>query len=214
MFTGLIEELGTVQALRPRGQTVRLEVRAEQVLSDLQIGDSICVNGACLTVTERLPMGFACEVVSETLQRTNLGRLRPGDEVNLERPLRADGRLGGHFVQGHVDGLGTIARMVRQGEEVLCEIRAPAEVLRYVVPKGSIAVDGVSLTVVERLPTGFTVALIPHTLAATTLGRRQMGEVVNLEADILAKYVAAAVEQTAPPSATITPEFLAEHGFK
>lgn len=221
MFTGIVEELGVVVNLQPRGEIIRLRLRAEQVLREVQMGDSVCVNGVCLTVTEQAGQQAVFEVMPETLERTNLGFLRAGDRVNLERALRLDGRLGGHLVQGHVDGMGTIQERIPQGSTVFWKIAAPPEVLRYVVPKGSIAVDGISLTVIGRQPQGFTLATIPHTLAQTTLGFRKVGERVNLEADILGKYVEAFLrpreEGPSPghqePSSPLTWAFLAEHGF-
>lgn len=214
MFTGLVEELGTVQRLEPRGGSLRLRIGAREVVRDLRVGDSLCVNGVCLTVTAYDPGGFVCDVMEETLRRTNLRDLKLGERVNLERALRADGRFGGHLVQGHIDGLGTIAqRLPRQGS-VLWEVAAPPEVLRYVVPKGSIAVEGISLTVIDRRPASFTFATIPHTLAVTTLGRRQVGQTVNLEADILAKYLESLLRERIDPGQGLTWEFLAEHGFQ
>jgi len=214
MFTGLVEELGTVWRVEPRGGSLRLWIGAREVVRDVHVGDSLCVNGVCLTVTAFDPEGFVCDVMEETLRRTNLRGLRPGEPVNLERALRADGRFGGHIVQGHVDGLGIIAqRRPRQGS-VLWEVTAPPAVLRYVAPKGSIAVEGISLTVIERRPASFTFSTIPHTLAVTTLGHRQVGQTVNLEADILAKYLESLLRARLDPGPGLTWEFLAEHGFK
>lgn len=159
------------------------------MLDDLAIGDSVAVNGACLTVVERDGTSFAVEATLETLRRTNLGRLTAGDGVHLERPLAANGRFGGHIVQGHVDAVGILAGRRPEGDAVIASCTASDEIMRYVVPKGSIAVDGVSLTVVEAGRGGFTVALIPHTQRATLLCEKPLGWPVNLEADILAKYV-------------------------
>ncbi len=178
MFTGLIEELGSLWAR----DGSRFTFAADVVTVDAKVGDSIAVNGCCLTVVSFGPGTWSADVVDETLSRTNLGRLEPGDRVNLERPLRLTDRLGGHVVQGHVDGLGGV---VRPAPEL--EVRTPDT--RYLVEKGSVAVDGVSLTVVEVVDDRFRVAVIPHTGAATTLGRVQPGDTVNLEFDILAKYV-------------------------
>lgn len=189
-----------------------LRVRAERILDDLQIGDSVAHDGVCLTVVERDGRDYVCEIMRETLARTTLGEKRVGARVNLERALSASGRLGGHFVQGHVDAVGVLRSIRREADWVVHAITAPPEVLRYVVRKGSIAVDGVSLTVAERLPDGFEVALIPHTLAATTLGERRVGERVNLEADILAKYVEAALAERRQGS-PLSLEWLAEQGF-
>ncbi|NUQ01013.1 MAG: riboflavin synthase [Armatimonadetes bacterium] len=213
MFTGIIEELGSVVALERRGNLVRLRMRAGVVLSDARLGDSISHNGVCLTIAELSPPTYACDIMQETLRRTTLGSLRVGEAVNLERALAAGGRFGGHFVQGHVDGVGQLAAITREAEWVTYAVTAPPEVLRYVVAKGSIAVDGISLTVVEKLADRFTVSLIPHTLGLTTLGGRRVGETVNLEADVLAKYVAAALGVDRGGGGTITLEGLAEQGY-
>lgn len=180
MFTGIVEELGRLR----RRDGARFEFDATAVLEDAKVGDSICHNGCCLTVVDIGAGWYAVDAVDETLGRTNLGDLRPGDLVNLERPLRPADRLGGHIVQGHVDGVGEVLHPAPD-----LEIRAPAELRRYLVPKGSIAVDGCSLTVVRTTAEGFTVAVIPHTARVTTLGIRRPGDRVNLEVDVLAKYV-------------------------
>jgi riboflavin synthase len=180
VFTGIVEEMGRVR----RRQGGRFEFDAAVVITDAAIGDSIAVNGCCLTVVELGDEWFAVDAVDETLARTNLGWLAPGDPVNLERPLRLADRLGGHLVQGHVDAVGAIVTPAPD-----LRIRAPEAVLRYVVEKGSITVDGASLTVVSVLDDGFTVAIIPHTERATTLGQKGTGQLVNLEVDMVAKYV-------------------------
>jgi riboflavin synthase len=195
MFCGIVEEVGEVRAVRQRGQIVELTIAARKVLEDIRPGDSVAVNGTCLTVTERTGDAFQVELAPETLRRTNLGDLQPGDGVNLERSLRADGRIGGHFVQGHVDGTGQVLELIPEGESVMARFSAPPAVMRYVVPKGFIAVDGVSLTVVEPAEDSFTVALIPYTLAHTIAGQYQVGDRVNLEADILGKYVEQLLQQ-------------------
>jgi riboflavin synthase len=190
MFTGIVEELGTVRGVHPIGGGARIEIAATQVLDDTSIGASIAVNGCCLTVVELGEGGFAADAVTETLSRTQLGDLEPGDAVNLERPVRLADRLGGHLVQGHVDAVGTIRSRDPQADgSQRVEFTAPPQVVRYVVEKGSITVDGVSLTVAELLDDGFAVAVIPHTLAVTTLGTKQLDDPVNLEVDIVAKYV-------------------------
>jgi riboflavin synthase len=189
MFTGLVEEAGRVAEIVPGAAGARLSVAAEAVLAGLAVGDSVAVNGACLTAVEVTGDGFAVDCVAETLRRTALGALAPGDRVNLERPVRLGDRLDGHLVQGHVDGVGTVRAARAEGEGAVLEIAPPAGLLRYVVEKGSIAVDGVSLTVAARLPDAFTVALIPHTIALTTLGPGAVGRAVNLEVDVVAKYV-------------------------
>lgn len=180
MFTGIVEELGRVRA-REGG---RFTFEAGVVLEDCAVGDSIAVNGCCLTVVDLGDGWWAADAVDETLSRTNLGDLSPGDPVNFERPVRVTDRLGGHIVQGHVDAVGEVIAPAPD-----LRIRMPAELCRYVVEKGSIAVDGCSLTVVDALDDGFTVAVIPHTTAVTTLGLRRPGDTVNLEVDLVAKYV-------------------------
>ncbi len=190
MFTGIIRELGTVRAVRA-GASGRLSVDCSDVLSDAQVGDSIAVNGCCLTVTELHdgPRGFSADLMGETLERTALGRLDAGDPVNLEPALRAGGRLDGHLVQGHVDGVAEVTEITDLGEWTAMTFTLPPAVAPYVAEKGSIAVDGVSLTVTSVSDTTFAVGLIPHTLAVTTLGRLHPGDAVNLEADVVAKYV-------------------------
>ena len=180
MFTGIVEELGTVRS-RDGG---RFAFTAGVVLEDAKIGDSIAVNGCCLTVVEVGEGYWVADAVDETLSRTNLGDLAPGDPVNLERPVRVTDRLGGHIVQGHVDAVGEVVEAAPA-----LKVRMPEHLARYVVEKGSITVDGCSLTVVDALDDGFTVAVIPHTAEVTTLGRRKPGERVNLEVDLVAKYV-------------------------
>ncbi|MHB1534234.1 MAG: riboflavin synthase [Acidimicrobiales bacterium] len=184
MFTGIVEELGRVQAVDRSGDVTRVVFAAPVVAADARIGDSISVDGCCLTVVECGGGWWVAQAVGETLGRTTLGALGPGDVVNCERPVRASDRLGGHLVQGHVDGVGTIV----SGAPDL-RVAAPPEVMPYLVPKGSITVDGCSLTVVKVLDDGFTVAVIPHTAVVTTLGRKGPGERVNLEVDVVAKYV-------------------------
>jgi riboflavin synthase len=189
VFTGIIEELGTVAARQSLPDSARLTVLAPAAAAAAAVGDSIAVNGVCLTVVTTGGGGFTADVMQETLARSSLGALAPGDRVNVERPVSPTGLLGGHVVQGHVDGVGTIlAREVAPHWELL-RIALPEELGRYVVSKGSITVDGVSLTVVDVDDGGFTVSLIPTTLALTTLGRKGPGDPVNLEVDIIAKYV-------------------------
>ena len=189
MFTGIVEELGTVAAVEDQGDAIRLTVRARTVLDDVHLGDSISVNGCCLTVVSAAGELWTADVMQETLDKTSLRDVRPGDRVNLERAVTADKRLGGHIVQGHVDAVGSIlARSPSEHWEVV-EVAMPETLGRYLVDKGSITVDGVSLTVVEAGPTSFTVSLIPETLARTTLGTKQPGDLVNLEVDVIAKHV-------------------------
>ena len=202
MFTGIVEELGRVRRVTPNEGGARLVIDARAVLDDAALGASIAVNGCCLTVTDFDTGSFAADAVIETLARTNLGDLGPGDPVNLERPLRLADRLGGHLVQGHVDATGVVRDRAPQPDgSTMVTIEAPDPVLRYVVHKGSITVDGVSLTVARTGDDVFAVALIPHTLAVTTLGERAIGTRVNLEVDLVAKYVEALVA-TAPNGET------------
>ncbi|WP_254509607.1 riboflavin synthase [Anatilimnocola floriformis] len=189
MFTGLVEELGTITAVVPQGAAVELSLRAPLVASDAALGDSIAVNGCCLTVVRRDNDLLTFEAGSETLSRTNLGKLQPGSRVNLERSLKVGDRLGGHYVSGHIDGLGALDVRREEGPWAFLWFRLPRELSRQLAAKASIAVDGVSLTLVEVTNDSFSVALIPHTLAVTTLGALKPGDAVNLETDLLAKYV-------------------------
>ena len=189
MFTGIVEELGTIEAVEEQGDAIRLTVRAEQVLSDAALGDSIAVNGCCLTVTDIADGTWTADVMAETLDKTSLAGSRPGDRVNLERAVTPQTRLGGHIVQGHVDGVGEVLRRSPSKHWEVVEISLPTALARYLVAKGSITVDGISLTVVQVGDASFTVSLIPETLARTTLGQRAVGDRVNLEADIIAKHV-------------------------
>ena len=194
MFTGIVEEVGAVASVRPGG----FSIRASKVLEALDIGDSVSVNGACLTVTDLGPGSFSVDVVPETLRRTNLGSLSEGSPVNLERGVRAGGRLDGHIVQGHVDATGRIESIGEDGDAVMVTIEAGPPVMRYVVEKGFVAVDGVSLTVVGCDEERFSVTIIPHTRKHTIMGSRTRGDEVNLEVDILAKYVERLVRHGSP----------------
>ena len=201
MFTGIVEELGVVEALVDQGDAIRLTVRGPHVTLDAGLGDSIAVNGCCLTVAERDQETFTADVMRETLDKTSLGVLAVGDRVNLERAVTPQTRLGGHIVQGHVDGTGKVVSRTPSEHWEVVEVSLPADLARYVVAKGSITVDGISLTVVDVRPESFTVSLIPETLARTTLGTKQPGEPVNLEVDVIAKYV----ERLLTPSAEDRP---------
>jgi riboflavin synthase len=190
VFTGIVEELGAVEAVERQSDAVRLTVRAATVLEDAGAGDSIAVNGCCLTVAERTDATWTADVMAETLAKTGLGSLVAGDRVNLERAVTAGTRLGGHLVQGHVDAVGQVVRREPGEHWDVVTISMPADLAPYLVDKGSITVDGVSLTVVEAGDDAFTVSLIPETLRRTTLGFREPGAVVNLEVDVIGKYVA------------------------
>ncbi len=193
MFTGIVEETGTVHSIKPTGKSIELSVRMSLCGRGLKVGGSLAVNGCCLTavrVTGRGRQKLArFDLLQETWQRTNLQFARPGSLVNLERPLRTDGNLGGHFVTGHIDGLGRITRWERMGQDHVLDLAAPPEVMRYIVPKGSVAVDGISLTVAAVQKRGFRIWIIPHTYEVTALRERGVGDAVDLEADLLGKYV-------------------------
>jgi riboflavin synthase len=189
MFTGLVEAIGIVDAVRPEGPGLRLLLRAAEIASGTKLGDSIAVNGCCLTVVEKTGEILGFDAGSETLSRTNLGKLLPGSRVNLERSLKVGDRLGGHYVSGHIDALGTLERVKEEHPWAFYWFRVPPDLSRQMARKASIAVDGVSLTLVDVEPGLFSVALIPHTLEATTLGKLIPGDAVNIETDILAKYV-------------------------
>lgn len=193
MFTGIVEETGAVERIEPAAKSIELTVRATVCGRGLKVGSSLAVNGCCLTVVKVASRGKSklaqFDLLKETWERTNLQFARSGSLVNLERPLRADGNLGGHFVTGHIDGVGTIMRWERLGQDHVLDIAAPPEVMRYVVFKGSIAVDGISLTVAGVEAGGFRIWIIPHTYEVTALRERQVGGAVNLEADLLGKYV-------------------------
>lgn len=215
MFTGIVEEIGTIRAVRRGAHSSVLSIGAELVLSDLKVGDSVAVNGVCLTATGRDRDGFTADVMHETLDRSSLGTLVPGSSVNLERAMAADGRFGGHIVSGHIDGTGTVAATRRDDNAIWYIIRTEPKLLRYVVEKGSITVDGISLTVASVEAGQFSVSLIPHTAAVTVLGQKRQGDVVNLETDILGKYVEKLLQPQAevPSGRGITLEFLAQNGF-
>ena len=198
MFTGIIETVGIIEGIEPGDDLTRLLIGAESIADGVKLGDSVAVNGGCLTVTSIRDGRFAFEAIPETMERTSLGDLKVGSRVNLERAMRAGDRLDGHIVQGHVDGIGTIRQVIQDGNDVRLQIDCEPELADCVVEKGSIAVDGVSLTVAALLPSGFEVALIPHTLEVTTLSDRQIHDRVNLEADVLGKYVKRYLERLLP----------------
>lgn len=219
MFTGIVEELGSVKRISRGARSVKLEIAATKVIEDAHVGDSICTQGVCLTVTELGSGSFAADVMHETLSRSSLGSLAVGDPVNLERAMPVGGRLGGHIVSGHIDGTGRIVRVKNDGNAVWYTVSAGPELMRYIVEKGSIAIDGISLTVARVSDASFAVSTIPHTGEMTTLSARREGDVVNLECDIIAKYVEKLMRPREPagesPGGTsgITMELLAENGF-
>jgi len=216
MFTGLVEELGKVKTVARGPLSIRLTVSAKKVLADVKQGDSIAVSGVCLTVVESGDTWFTADVMPETVDRTALAGLKTGDTLNLERALRVGDRLGGHIVSGHIDGVGTIRSKQQNDNAVIIKIEADAQIMRYIVVKGSIAIDGISLTVVEVGSDWFTVSLIPHTAAQTTLGLKRSGEPVNLETDIIGKYVEKLMgpgPDKPPGKSGLTGDFLQQHGF-
>lgn len=215
MFTGIIEEIGALLGVRRGPDSAQLVIEAKKVLEGSQIGDSIAVNGVCLTAIRFDNRQFTADVMAETLAKTNLGLLHNGDKVNLERALRLGDRLGGHLVSGHIDGVGTITRQERHDIATLVTVRAPKEIMRYIIKKGSVAIDGTSLTVVDLENEHFRVSLIPHTAHATVLGLKRVGDTVNLEADIIGKYVEKLVspQDNTGRESRVNMGFLAEHGF-
>ncbi len=206
MFTGIVEAIGRVTSAQPRN----LVITASQVLQGMELGGSIAVNGVCLTITNFNSNSFSVDIMPETLRRTNLGLLCAGDEVNLERPLTPEKQLGGHLVQGHIDDMGRVTSVTWDGEAMLIRLEAPPEAMRYIVRQGFIAVDGVSLTIVDYDVSSFLVSIVDYTRKHTTLGSKQVGDLVNLEVDIIAKYLERLSQAHTPG---ITVDFLQEHGF-
>ncbi|MEQ8197600.1 MAG: riboflavin synthase [Clostridiaceae bacterium] len=217
MFTGIIEEIGVIEEVKKAGAGSRIKVRAEKVMKDTKLGDSISTNGVCLTVTDFWSNGYYADVMAETMRRSSLGDLKPGARVNLERALRLNDRLGGHIVSGHIDDVGTIADIKRESNAVWITIAAPADVLKYVVEKGSVAIDGISLTVACVDNEVFKVSIIPHTGEETTLLKKGKGERVNLECDVLGKYVEKLLSfnkgKEEKKKSSLTMDFLLENGF-
>ena len=220
MFTGIVEEMGVIRGIRKNRESAVVSVKAAKVLEDLKIGDSVAVNGVCLTVVEFFLGGFGADVMHETLDRSTLGSLKPGSRVNLERAMAADGRFGGHIVAGHVDGRGTVRKIERDDNALWYTVGAGRDILRYVVEKGSIAIDGISLTVAKVSEESFQVSVIPHTARETVLQDRKPGDQVNLETDVIGKYVerfltfpaeTGTKENTAGEG--ITMEMLRKYGF-
>jgi riboflavin synthase len=213
MFTGIIEEIGRIRSLG----TGSLVIGAEKVLEDVKLGDSIAVNGVCLTVTSFSKAQFTVDVMPETLRRTSLRELKIGSPVNLERALTLASRLGGHIVSGHVEGIGEIVSFVEEGNALLMKVRAASDLLRYIVARGSVALDGISLTVAQVTDSDFTVSLIPHTREVTNLGNKKVGSPINIETDVLGKYVEKMLKgsSSAPAKAqsNMTLDFLRENGF-
>ncbi|AMQ21068.1 MULTISPECIES: riboflavin synthase [Geobacillus] len=214
MFTGIIEEIGTIEQMKQTGDAIVMTIGAKRVLEDVRLGDSIAVNGVCLTVTSFTERQFTVDVMPETVKATALKTLKPGSKVNLERAMAAGGRFGGHFVTGHVDGVGRIIRQWPKANAVYYEIEVPASLRAYMIEKGSVAVDGTSLTIFGLSERTFIVSLIPHTREATILGEKRPGDLVNIECDMIGKYVAAFLDAKATPTSKLTVEFLEQHGYK
>lgn len=210
MFTGIVEEVGRVQSIRREPANAVLTIAASKVLEDVHLGDSIAVCGVCLTVTSFTSSAFTADVMHETLNRSSLGALKPGSPVNLERAMPANGRFGGHIVSGHIDGTGRITRIRPDGNAVWYTVSATPSLLRYIVEKGSIAIDGISLTVAQVTGRDFSVSIIPHTQGQTTLSARRVGDTVNLETDCIGKYVE---KLLGSPDVGITQAFLARCGY-
>ena len=215
MFTGIVEEIGTIRVVRRGAHSAVLSIGAEVVLADLKLGDSVAVNGVCLTVTDKDSGGFTADVMHETLNRSSRGALVPGSRVNLERAMAANSRFGGHIVSGHIDGTGTITALRKDDNAVWYTIQVAPSLLRYMVEKGSVAIDGISLTVARVETDRFSVSVIPYTASVTILGRKRPEDIVNLEADIIGKYVEKLLQPRAeqPRSGGISLEFLANNGF-
>lgn len=216
MFTGIIEEIGRIDSIKKGTQSAVLGIRCQKVLEGTKTGDSIAVNGVCLTVTSLHEQGYTADVMAETLERSSLGSLSKNSPVNLERAMAADGRFGGHIVAGHIDGTGKIRDIRRDETAVWYAVEAEPQILKYVVEKGSIAIDGISLTVARVTDRDFSVSIIPHTQGETSLGFRQKGDIVNLECDVIGKYVEKLMkpaEKTTSVESNITDTFLMEHGY-
>lgn len=215
MFTGIIEEIGTIISVRRGQHSSILTIGGRLIFEDLHVGDSVAVNGVCLTVTELYQSTFTADVMHETLNRSSLGSLKNGSPVNLERAMLANGRFGGHIVSGHIDGTGTITDIRKDDNAVWYTVSADQIILKYIIQKGSIAIDGISLTVASTSSDCFSVSVIPHTAVNTTLSQRNVGDTINLENDVLGKYIETLMkpQETQKPSSHITPEFLAKFGY-
>lgn len=214
MFTGIVEEIGKIAAISNYGNFIQLKVLAKKVLEDVSLGDSIAVNGICLTVTSFSTDYFTADVMPETLKRSSLKYAKSGSSVNLERAMAANGRFGGHIVSGHIDGIGKILSITKDRNAIWYRISTDSEILKYIVEKGSITIDGISLTVAKVTDSDFSISAIPHTVAITILGQKKTGDTVNLENDILGKYVEKIVNyNNKQQKNTINLEFLAENGF-
>lgn len=214
MFTGIIEEVGKIAQIKKQGEFAVVTINASRVLEDVHLGDSIAVNGVCLTVTSFTSSQFTADVMSETLKRTSLGELQPSSPVNLERAMATNGRFGGHIVSGHIDGTGEVAEITPADNSVWYRIKTSPKLLRYIIEKGSITIDGISLTVVDVNDESFRVSIIPQTIKETNLGSKKIGSIVNLENDIVGKYIEQFLTKKEPaPETKLTMDFLKNAGF-
>lgn len=216
MFTGIIEEIGTIQSMKQQKTSMELTISTQHLLSDVKLGDSIAVNGICLTVTSYTDTTFCVDIMNETLKRTSLSLLSCGSPVNLERAMNIQSRFGGHIVSGHIDGTGTIFRIKTDGIATLYTIKVPLHITRYIVEKGSITIDGISLTVVSVTEQSFSISVLPHTKEHTILHTKRRGDLVNLEVDLIGKYIEKLIlpyQDTHKVSSNITKEFLLKYGF-
>jgi riboflavin synthase len=215
MFTGLIEEIGEIKSIEKAAKSARIIIKSEKVLQGIKLGDSICTNGVCLTVTEFTNNTFSVDVMAETVRSSNLGELKSGSKVNLERALKLSDRLGGHIVSGHIDGIGTIVDLQNEENATWVSVKTTADILKYIVHKGSITIDGISLTVAYVDESIFKVSIIPHTKGETTLVIKKIGDEVNLESDMMAKYVEKLLKYGEVPmqKKSISMDFLKDNGF-
>ncbi|WP_270179115.1 riboflavin synthase [Alkalihalobacillus sp. CinArs1] len=216
MFTGIVEEIGKVQSVHQSGESIVMDIRASKVLEDVHLGDSISINGVCLTVTTFTNSFFSVDIMPETFRATGLRELRPNDDVNLERAMAANGRFGGHFVSGHVDGIGEIVKIEQVDNALYYDIKLSADLMNYFVEKGSVSVDGTSLTVFKLTDDTLTISLIPHTVDATVLGNKRVGDTVNIECDMLGKYILKYLNKSQDKNEynTLNHDFFKDHGFK
>jgi len=215
MFTGIVEEIGTIQGVRRGARSSSITIQGDVIFDDLKLGDSVAVNGVCLTVADYSKNTFTTDVMHETLNRSSIGTLNTGSHVNLERAMPANGRFGGHIVTGHIDGTGVITEIKKDDNAILYTIRAAGKIMKYIVEKGSIAIDGISLTIAAATSESFSVSIIPHTSKSTILSEKSIGDTVNLENDVIGKYVEKLMgyEQDAKPTSKITREFLTQYGY-
>lgn len=214
MFTGIVEEIGKIQSVHQSGESIVMDIRASKVLEDVQLGDSISINGVCLTVTTFTSSAFSVDIMPETFRATGLRELRPNDDVNLERAMAANGRFGGHFVSGHVDGVGEIVKIERVDNAVYFDIKLSPTLMDYFVEKGSVSVDGTSLTVFKLTGDTLTISLIPHTVDATVLGHKRVGDTVNIECDMLGKYILNYLKKNERSERPLSQDFFKDHGFQ